>query len=404
MFGSRPRTESVTKAARRQNPPASTKRSMAIRVELFTGAAGLRALAPAWRTLTAQLKFKRHFHHVEWYLALAETFERHNQRPLLCIAVFSDNVLVAVFPYRQDRLQIGSVALRLLKLVSDPGEAETARDLVIAPGLETSHFFQGFVKHLATHDHTWDVISLHGILEDSIAATVLKNSPQLPYFQTPGGVLDRGRIDFISCADDHRPFERLSRRFKNNLRTAHNKLKTKKVTFEVARSESDLQRLLPDFLKVESSGWKGELGTSALKDPETSTILDRLIYQFGPTGRCEIHVMRLEDEPIATLFGIVTDKIWYMFRIGYDEKYERASPGHLIVRNLLQQQATHQSFDIIAPYNAPAWLQAWKPDKTLQIFNSYVFRPSPEGAQLANQIETIARDLNLPILVPVKYQ
>ncbi len=31
--------------------------------------------------------------------------------------------------------------------------------------------------------------------------------------------------------------------------------------------------------------------------------------------------MRLDDEPIATLFGIVTDKIWYMFRIGYDENH-----------------------------------------------------------------------------------
>jgi hypothetical protein len=363
--------------------------------------AGMRALAPAWRSLTARLQFKRHFHHVEWYLALAETYERHNQRPLLCIAVFSENVLVAVFPYRQDRLQLGQFPLRLLRLVSDPGDAETARDLIVAPGLETSGFFQGLVKHLAAHDSNWDVISLHGILEDSIGAAVLKHSPQLPFFQTPGGVLDRGQIYFISCGDGDRPLERLSRRFKNNLRTAYNKLKSQNVTFEVARSESDLRKLFPDFLKVESSGWKGELGTSALKDAETSTFLHQLIAHFGPGGQCEIHVMRLDDEPIATLFGIVTDKIWYMFRIGYDESHDRASPGHLIVRHLIQHRAA-QSFDIIAPYNAPAWFQAWKPDRVLQIFNSYVFRPSPDGAMLAKQIEALVRGLNVPIVTAVK--
>ncbi len=218
---------------------------------VFSGVAGVRALAPAWRSLSARLQFKRHFHHVEWYLALAETFEHLNQHPLRCIAVFSADVLVAVFPYRQDHLQLGPFPLRLLTLVSDAGDAETARDLVIAPGLETSSFFQGLVKHLAVHDSNWDVILLHGILEDSMAATVLKHSPQLPFFQTPGGVLDRGEIYFISCGDDDRPFERLSRRFKNNLRTAYNKLRSRNVTFEIARSENDLHRLLPEFLKVE---------------------------------------------------------------------------------------------------------------------------------------------------------
>lgn len=375
---------------------------MAIRVELFTGAAGLRALAPAWRTLTAQLKFKRHFHHVEWYLALAETFERHNLSQLHCIAVFYGDTLVAVFPHRLIPLQLGPFSLRLLQLASDPLEGETARDFVIAPALVKTNFFQGFVRYMTEHNPTWDVISLHGILEDSFAAMALDHSPQLPFFQTPGGALDRGQIQFISCGDNDRPFERLSKGFKQNLRTAHNKLKSGQVTFESARTESDLAKLFPEFLKVESSGWKGELGTSALKEPETNTFLRQLISHFGPSGGCEIQLMRVCDESIATLFGIVTDNVWYIFRIGYDESHHRSSPGHLILENLLKQMAAHKSFDIVTPYNAPPWFEAWKPDKALRIFNSYVFRPSPDGIKLAKQIEAIARGLNLPVLVPVK--
>jgi hypothetical protein len=375
---------------------------MTIRVERFSGAAGVRALAPAWRALAAQILHKRHFHHAEWYLALAETLEKHGLPPLHCIAVFSTDALVAVFPYRQDRLQLGPHSLRLMKLVSDQGEGETARDFVMAPTLAQGNFFQGFVKYLAQHDQSWDIISLHGILEDSFAATALQNSPQLAFFQTPGGALDRGRIYCISCGDSDRPLERVSKVFKKNLRKAHNRTKSKNVTFAVARTEEDLKRFLPEFLKVESSGWKGELGTSALKDAATNTFVQQLIAQFGPKGECELHLMRIGDEAVAALFGIVTDDVWYMFRIGYDETFDRASPGHLIIENLLNGRSTHPSFSVITPYNAPVWFEAWKPDRILNIYNSYIFRPSPEGIKLARQIEEFVRGLNVPITVPVK--
>jgi Acetyltransferase (GNAT) domain len=374
---------------------------MTIRVERFSGALGVRALAPAWRALTAQLPSRRHFHHVEWYLALAETLERHNLRPLFCIAVFAGDALVAVFPYREDRLQLGTHALRLMKLASDQGEGETARDFVIAPALVGGNFFQGLVKYLAEHDASWDVILLQGIVEDSLAATALSNAPKLPYFQTPGGALDRRRIEFISCGTADQPFERLSKGFRQNLRTAHNKLKCREITFETGRSESDLLRLLPEFMAVETSGWKGELGTSAHKEAKTNTFLRQLIAHLGPSGGCEIALLRADAQPIAALFGVVLDGIWYIFRIGYDEDYHRASPGHLVIESLLKRNATQTSFTTLTPYNAPAWFSAWKPDSR-QIFNAYVFRPSAEGVKLARHIELFARDLNLPIVVPVR--
>jgi CelD/BcsL family acetyltransferase involved in cellulose biosynthesis len=375
---------------------------MTIRVERFSGAAGVRALAPGWQALTAQIRPRRHFHHVEWYLALADTLEKHGLTPLSCIAVFANNALVAVLPYRQERLQVGPYALRLMKLVSDQGEGETARDFMMAPALAQSNFFQGLVRFLAQHDTSWDVISLHGILEDSVAATALENSPQLTFFQTPGGALDRGRIYFISCGDADRPLDRVSKVFKKNLRKSHNRTKSENVAFAIARTEAELKSLLPQFLRVESSGWKGAMGTSALKDAATNTFIEQLIAQFGPKGECELRVMRIGDKTAAALFGIVTDDVWYMFRIGYDESFDRASPGHLIIEHLLDSRTAHPSFSAITPYNAPDWFAAWKPDRILNIYNSYVFRPSAEGINLARQIELFVRGLNVPITVPVK--
>jgi Acetyltransferase (GNAT) domain len=364
-----------------------------LRVQLFSGASGVHTLAPGWRQLTARLASKRHFHRVEWYLALAETFERHNLPPLQCISVFSnDDTLVAVFPFRFVRVQIGSIQLNALRLVSDQIDADTARDFILAPGLAETSFFQGFVKYMSEHDSAWDIMILPGILENSLAAVALKRSSQVPFLQTPGGVW--GRVEIISCGDDDRPFERLSKGFRQNLRTAHNKLKSAQIAFVSACTEESLTRLLPAFLKVESSGWKGEMGTSALKQPHTSTFLRQLIAHFGPSGSCQIHVMQVDGEPTAALFGIVSDRLWYIFRIGYDERFHRVSPGHLIVENLLKQSSTNRSFDQVTPYNAPPWFGAWKPDRILQIFNAYVFRSSSKGVELANSVGMILRQPN----------
>jgi hypothetical protein len=366
------------------------KRSMTIRVEHFTGEAGLRALAPAWRSLTAQLKFKRHFHHVEWYLALAEALERHNLVQLRCIAVFSaSDALVAVFPFRCMPIQIGPIKLNAMRLASDQLDADTARDFVMSPALTETGFFQGFVRYIAEHDPTWDVIVLPGILEDSLAATAVKHFSQVPCLQTPGGAW--GKIEFISCGDNDQPLECLSKGFKQNLRTSHNKFKSNHVTFEVARAENDLVKFLPEFLMVESSGWKGELGTSALKSPATSTFLHNLISHFAPSGRCEIHLMQVDGKTIASLFGIVTDNIWYIFRTAYDEAYHRMSPGHLIIENLLKKDGENKTFHTLTPYNAPPWFHAWKPDKVLKVFNTYVFRPSSQGAEIANRVAMVLR-------------
>jgi hypothetical protein len=90
----------------------------------------------------------------------------------------------------------------------------------------------------------------------------------------------------------------------------------------------------------------------------------------------------------------VSDRLWYIFRIGYNERFHRVSPGHLIVENLLKQSSTNRSFDQVTPYNAPPWFGAWKPDRILQIFNAYVFRSSSKGVELANSVGMILRQPN----------
>jgi hypothetical protein len=370
-----------------------------MRIELFSGSQGIRTLAPAWQSLTEQVSRKRHFHLVEWCLALAETFEQHNLVPLRCLALVESNSLVAVIPCRFMRIHLGSKSLSAIRLVSDHLENLTARDIVIAPHLVNGEFFSEFSSLLAKVDSRWQVLSLEGLLPDSLAARALEHSVKIPRFKMPGGAW--GKIQFISCGRGADPFAHLTKSFKQNLRTANNKLSSACVSFESARTKNDLNGLLPEFLRVESSGWKGQGGTSALKEPITSTFLQRLILHFGSKGDCEICVMRVGGQPIAALFGITANRIWYIFKTGYDETHHRASPGHLILENLLKQIAIDHSFDTVTPYNAPPWFHAWKPDVVLPVSDLHTFRPSSEGSALAQYMgDAVRRSGRPPLFTP----
>jgi len=353
------------------------------RVELITTTDRLREISPEWQLLTSKLKFKRHVHLVEWHLALAETIEKHNLPPITCLAVFSDTDLIALFPWRKIRVQLGSFQFNALQLSSDIGNNNTIRDIVLEPTLVETTFLKGMILKLAEYDSSWDAIAFPGILDGSLAATALKGNLQLPHLQLPGGAW--GHIESIPCGDDDRPFDQLSKGFRQNLRTAHNKLKNHRVNFQITRTPADLVECLPIFLTIESSGWKGAEGTSALKDAAVATFLDRLVYNFSPIGGCEICVMRVDNQPIASLFGLLIDKVWFILRTGYDENYGRLSPGHLILENLLLKQKNGSRFNVITPYNAPPWFGAWKPKKT-PVFDSYVFRPSRAGLDLGKKV------------------
>jgi len=368
---------------------------MQVRVEIFHGKPGILQLAIPWQSLARRLKVRRHFHCVEWYLALAETFEKHEEENnLICFGVFSQNELVAVIPFRAIWLELANVKLRALQLASDAWEGQTARDLVMPFSLANSDFFQNFVHFLDQNDPNWDVISLRGIVDDSFAAAALKASSGVPWLVTPGGAW--GRIEFMSWGSDGDPFARLSKGFRQNLRTAHNKLKAGDVDFVSTCDPDGLLALYPDFAAVESSGWKGKEGTSVLKLPNADFFLRRLISGFGPVGGCEIHLMKFENRTIAALFCIVVDDICYILKIGYDEAYEKASPGHLIVEHLAKTRGTSGRVRSITPYNAPPWFKAWKPNVVMEIDDAYVFRPSPRGHELANRLASALNAINPP--------
>lgn len=92
----------------------------------------------------------------------------------------------------------------------------------------------------------------------------------------------------------------------------------------------DIDRWLREFLLLEASGWKGREGT-ALQCIEA----DRKFFLAGATeafrrGRLMMIGLQSNGQPIAQLCNFLCLPVSFAFKVAFDEKYARFSPGVLL--------------------------------------------------------------------------
>ena len=110
------------------------------------------------------------------------------------------------------------------------------------------------------------------------------------------------------------------------------------LDFVSARSEEDLREAVELFLALEARGWKGAAGTALLMQPSRTVFTRAMTRLLVLRGRCRIDALTLGGAPIAV--GIVlthgdTDFLW---KIAYDERLARFSPGVQFVLELTERQ------------------------------------------------------------------
>ena len=352
---------------------------MRLEVSAHWGNQGLHDLKRDWSRLYARIRTRRHLHQIEWYVALAQTFEHAQSGNLVCLRVSHGTRPILIMPLQAVRVSDGHSQLKVLELLSDPTGHQSARDFLIDEAFEETTLLADLLGYLAKIDRSWDIISLRGILANSCAFSSMKKATKLNVMRSPGG--HWGKNEFVTCAPGHDPFSRLSKSFRQNLRTAHNKLKGRDVSYISVNTCLDVQEMFSDFLNVESSGWKGEEGSSVLKIPSLQYFLTHLTKLLAASNGCEIHVMKVDGKVAAALFCVVADGISYLLRTGYDEALHLASPGNLLFEHLLKTKGAAGNTVIVAPYNAPPWFKAWRPDVILGIYNVIIRRPDIETSE-----------------------
>jgi hypothetical protein len=84
------------------------------------------------------------------------------------------------------------------------------------------------------------------------------------------------------------------------------------------------------FVALEACGWKGREGTAIASDDRSHRFFTQVATTAAATGRIEMMAIELDGVPIAMKCNLLAGRGAFAFKIAYDERFARYSPGVLL--------------------------------------------------------------------------
>ena len=167
----------------------------------------------------------------------------------------------------------------------------------------------------------------------------------------------------------------MSSKRRNDLRRAYKRAsKAGTVNVRILRpSPGELPNLLRRAFEVENASWKGRMGSSILSSPAMSSFLSQYLASLSERRQAVIGFLDIDDDPVA--MGICIDayeKLWVL-KIGYRESASAASPGMLLMHEMIRFCCDNALKCMELLGAAENWLNAW-PVRTHE-YKSVVYYP-----------------------------
>lgn len=130
----------------------------------------------------------------------------------------------------------------------------------------------------------------------------------------------------------------------------------------------DLDSWLADFLRLESSGWKGREGTAQAQDSARRAFLEDACRSAFRLGRLRFAALCVQGRAIAYQIYFTAASGAFAWKTAYDEAFSRFSPGLLIQTELIERWHRSPEFDWIDSTSEPdSYLNdMWKERSALQ--------------------------------------
>jgi len=163
---------------------------------------------------------------------------------------------------------------------------------------------------------------LHEALEDVIGEQ-----------KRPGGIVMREeRAMLASPLDSEDYFDTVcSKKRRKELRRQLNKLNELGETdFVWHWDDTDIASWTEDFLRIESSGWKGKSGSALACDPGTHALFTDAMHGAARDGKLVRLSLQHNGQPIAMLANFVDRPGSFGFKTAFNEAFSSFSPGVLL--------------------------------------------------------------------------
>ncbi|HSE08345.1 MAG TPA: GNAT family N-acetyltransferase [Nocardioidaceae bacterium] len=293
-------------------------------------------LAPEWRQLCNRAEHDEPFYRPEWVSTYLDAFEPDAH--LLLLEARVEGRLTAVLPLVETRggwrklwartlqgaANIHSCRFDIPRERGQTGEASVAKiwstlrglpgwDLVIIPRVPSGGAADALVSQAARDGYPTGLWRGWQAME----------SPYLEVDLAPG--------EDPTTIAGHAHFRRNVRR---RLRRAMEKYEVRLRRVEDADPEA-----LEAFFELERRSWKGTTGTAIACNEATRYFYTAAATVAAQSGYLSLYFLDFDGVPVAGHLGLRYKGRYYMPKVAYDEDYAKYSPGHLLLRGIIEDCA-----------------------------------------------------------------
>jgi CelD/BcsL family acetyltransferase involved in cellulose biosynthesis len=133
------------------------------------------------------------------------------------------------------------------------------------------------------------------------------------------------------------------------------------LTFEILSPGPDeFDALFDEAIGVELRSWKREAGTAIAADSAKESCFRHYFRSACERGEFRIAFMRIDGRAVAMQMALECLDRYWLFKIGFDEDYERCSPGTLLMLHTLGWAAKRElgAYELLG--NLEPWIaQFW---------------------------------------------
>lgn len=149
--------------------------------------------------------------------------------------------------------------------------------------------------------------------------------------EQPGWVSDSGTAQraLLKCGSDGKPG--ISAKHRKELRRIERRLaELGRLNYTALELDEDFRPWLDRFLVLETRGWKGEAGTALGSKEADESFFRNVASQAHRRSRLQLLALEFNGAPIAMKCNFLAPPGSFAFKIAYDEKYRKYSPGVLL--------------------------------------------------------------------------
>jgi CelD/BcsL family acetyltransferase involved in cellulose biosynthesis len=312
-------------------------------LEVLTNLREMTSLEEDWNLLAD--RFQSPLARYEWFMA--------------CVAAEKERQNLSIFILRKAGKIRAIAPLKVVRRAAVPTLQMIGYDLTQEP---TSILY----SDLDALQELLDGILIRGtpvVLNRYKTASVEENLlQQLPSKRAVCRTWQAGSSPFVPVGPDWTAFEtRLSSSSRSYIKRRAKRAKQDGgLDFEaILPTEETALQHFETFMRIEASGWKGREGTAVMTNPLQKRFLTIYSQAAAKKGLLHFFFLKIGGQPVAGRMAIENGNRLWELKIGYDEAWQKYSPGILLVHETLRYASERglEGLEFMG-YTAP-WHKTW---------------------------------------------